>query len=77
MTKSQTGTIVAVFYLVYGCLQFLGGVLTDKWHPERFITFGFIGAGLCNLAVYFNQNYVFMNSSIHILSINIYIIFFF
>ena len=60
MTKSQTGTIVAVFYLVYGCLQFLGGVLTDKWHPERFITFGFIGAGLCNLAVYFNQNYGFV-----------------
>ena len=60
MTKSQTGTIVAVFYLVYGCLQFLGGVLTDKWHPERFITFGFIGAGLCNLAVYFNQSYGFV-----------------
>lgn len=60
MTKSQTGTIVAVFYLVYGFLQFVGGVLTDKWHPERFLTFGFLGAGLCNLAVYFNQNYAFV-----------------
>ena len=60
MTKSQTGTIVAVFYLVYGFLQVVGGVLTDKWKPERFITFGFIGAGLCNLAVYFNQNYAFV-----------------
>ena len=60
MTKSQTGTIVSVFYLVYGFLQVVGGVLTDKWKPERFITFGFIGAGLCNLAVYFNQNYSFV-----------------
>ena len=55
MTKSQTGTIVAVFYLIYGILQLVGGILTDKWHPERFITFGFLGAGLCNLAVYINQ----------------------
>ena len=60
MTKSQTGTIVAIFYLVYGVLQLVGGLLTDKWNPERFITFGFIGAGLCNLAVYFNQNYYFV-----------------
>ena len=60
MSKSQTGTIVAVFYLVYGILQLVGGMLTDKWNPERFITFGFLGAGLCNLAVYFNQNFGFV-----------------
>lgn len=60
MTKSQTGTIVAIFYLVYGILQLVGGILTDKWNPDRFITFGFIGAGLCNLAVYFNQNFTFV-----------------
>lgn len=60
MTKSQTGTIVAIFYLFYGVLQLIGGILTDKWNPERFITFGFLGAGLCNLAVYFNQNYYFV-----------------
>ncbi len=57
MTKSETGTIVAVFYLVYGVLQLVGGILTDKWNPERFITFGFLGAGLCNLAIYINQIY--------------------
>ena len=55
MDSSQTGTIVAVFYLVYGVLQLVGGILTDKWRPERFITFGFMGAGLCNLAIYVNQ----------------------
>lgn len=60
MTKSQTGTIVAVFYLVYGFLQLVGGIMTDKWNPERFLTFGYLGAGLCNLAVYFNQSYSFV-----------------
>lgn len=60
MTKSQTGTIVAVFYLVYGFLQVVGGLLVDKWKPEYFVTFGFLGAGLCNLAVYFNQSYIFV-----------------
>ena len=60
MTKSQTGTIVAVFFLVYGFLQLVGGMLTDRWNPTHFITFSFIGAGLCNLAVYFNQNFSFV-----------------
>ncbi len=60
MTKSQTGTVVAVFYLVYGVLQVVGGILTDKWSPERFITFGFVGAGVCNLAVFFKQDFLFV-----------------
>ncbi len=60
MTKSQTGTIVAVFYLVYAFSQLLGGVITDKCSPEHLITLGFVGAGLCNLAVYFNQNFAFV-----------------
>ena len=60
MTRSQTGTIVAIFYLFYGVLQLVGGIITDKHNPERFLTFGFIGAGLCNLAVYFNQTFSFV-----------------
>ena len=63
MTKSETGTIVAVFYLVYGILQLVGGILTDKWNPERFLTFGFLGAGLCNLAVYINQVYAIVDNN--------------
>ena len=60
LTKFQTGLITAVFYVVYAILQVVGGALTDKWHPERFITFGLIGAGLCNLAIFFSQNYIVM-----------------
>ncbi|MBO7341341.1 MAG: MFS transporter [Clostridia bacterium] len=60
MTKSQTGSIVAVFYLVYAFAQLIGGVITDKCSPEHLITLGYVGAGICNLAVYFNQNFTFV-----------------
>lgn len=60
MTKSQTGSIVAVFYLVYAFSQMIGGVITDKCSPEHLITLGFVGSGLCNLAVYFNQSFTFV-----------------
>ena len=60
MSKSQTGTIVAVFYLVYAFSQMIGGFITDKCSPEHLITLGYVGAGLCNLAVYFNQNFIFV-----------------
>ena len=57
-TATRVGTIVAVFYLVYGILQTVGGIVTDKWKPEHFITLGFLGAGVCNLLVYyFYANY--------------------
>ena len=59
MTKLETGTISAVFYAVYAILQICGGVVTDKWRPEIFITIGLFGAGIANTLVYFfNTNYV-------------------
>ena len=60
LTKFQTGLITAVFYVVYAILQIAGGIVTDKWHPERFITFGLLGAAACNLVIFFNQNYIVM-----------------
>jgi len=60
LTKFQTGNITAAFYVVYGILQIAGGILVDKWHPERFITLGMSGAAVANLLVFINQNYVFM-----------------
>jgi sugar phosphate permease len=60
LTKFQTGVISAAFYTVYAILQIVGGVITDKWHPERFITVGLIGASLSNLVIFFNQNYTVM-----------------
>ncbi len=53
MTKFETGAISAVFYTVYAALQIVGGMVTDKWHPERFIVIGLFGAGIANLLIYF------------------------
>ena len=63
LTKFQTGVITASFYVAYAVLQVVGGVLTDKWKPERFITVGLAGAGACNLIIYFNQSYPVMLAS--------------
>lgn len=60
LTKSQTGAITAVFYIIYAVLQPLGGIFADRWHPEKFITIGLIGAAIANLIIYFNQNYFVM-----------------
>ena len=60
LTKSQTGTITGAFYIAYAVLQLVGGALADKWHPERLLTIGFLGAGLANLVIYFNQSYTVM-----------------
>ncbi len=57
MTKSQTGLITAVFYLVYAPLQVVGGIFADKYDPEKLIKIGLIGSGLANLIVFLNQNY--------------------
>ena len=60
MTKSQTGLISALFYVVYAPLQVLGGVFADKYDPEKLIEIGLIGAGTANLLIFFNQSYRFM-----------------
>ena len=60
MTKSQTGLISAMFYLVYAPFQIFGGKLADKFPPDKLIIIGLVGSGAVNLAIFFNQNYIFM-----------------
>jgi len=60
MTKSQTGLITAVFYLVYAPLQVVGGKLADRWRPDLLILIGLIGSGIANFIIYLNQNYYLM-----------------
>ena len=61
MTKSETGLIAAVFYLVYAPFQIVGGIAADRHSPHKLILFGTLGAGLCNLLVYiFSGNYIAM-----------------
>lgn len=57
MTKSQTGLIVAVFYVVYAILQVYAGKLADKYVPEKIIAAGLAGSAVANLVIFLNQNY--------------------
>lgn len=60
LTLSQTTLITASFYIVYTPLQILGGVLADKYSPARLILIGLLGSGVCNVVIFFNQNYYVM-----------------
>ena len=60
LTKFETGTISAVFYVVYAIFQMASGPLIDRWKPDKLITIGLIGAGVSNLIVYLCQNYAVM-----------------
>lgn len=56
-TKSQTGLITATFYAVYAPLQVPGGILADKYNPERLVQIGLLSAATANMIIFFNHNY--------------------
>lgn len=58
MTKSETGLITAVFYLVYAVFQIIGGIIADKIQPYKIILIGFIGAAISNTLICFANGYV-------------------
>ena len=60
LTKSQTGFITSMFYLVYAPLQIVGGFVSDKYSPEKLIKIGLLGGTIANLIIYFNHNYYVM-----------------
>lgn len=63
MTKSQTGLINAVFWLVYAPFQVVGGFAVDKYSPYKLIMIGLAGAVVANIVIYFNQSYYIMMSA--------------
>lgn len=60
MSKSETGLIAAMFYLVYAPFQIIGGVAVDRYSPAQLVSIGIIGAAASNLAIYFTENYIAM-----------------
>lgn len=60
MSKSETGLIAAMFYLVYAPFQIIGGVAVDKYPADKLVLIGMIGAGLSNLLIYLVEGYVAM-----------------
>jgi len=63
MTKSQTGLINAIFWLVYAPFQVVGGFAVDKYSPYKLIMIGLAGAAVANIVIFFNQNYYVMMSA--------------
>ena len=60
LTKSQTGSITAAFYIVYAPLQIVGGMAADRFSPHLLIKIGLIGGAVANSVIFFNQNYYVM-----------------
>ena len=60
LTKSQTGSITAAFYIVYAPLQIVGGMAADRFSPHMLIKIGLIGGAVANSVIFFNQNYYVM-----------------
>ncbi len=57
MTKSQTGLISGVFWLVYGIFQVFGGFAADKYSPAKLIAIGITGAIISNIIIYLYPTY--------------------
>lgn len=60
MTKTQTGLMTSGFYLLYGPLQIVGGILADKYNPRNLIAMGVIGSIIANFIIFFNHNFYVM-----------------
>ena len=60
LTKSQTGLITGIFYAIYAPLQIVGGILADKYSPEKLLKIGLMGAAVINILIFFNHNYYLM-----------------
>jgi sugar phosphate permease len=60
LTKSQTGLITAMFYIVYTPLQVVGGIIADKFSPEKMIKIGLVGSAIANAVIFFNHSYYLM-----------------
>lgn len=57
MTKSAAGLITAMFYLVYGLLQIPGGMLADRYKPDKLILLGLVGSGIANVVIICDTSY--------------------
>ena len=60
MKKSQAGLMTSAFYLFYGPLQIPGGILADKYSPEKMVKIGLAGSVCANMVIFFNHNYYVM-----------------
>lgn len=55
ISKTNAGTINALFNLFYGTSQIIGGFVSDKFSPFKIITIGLFGSVIANLIMAFSQ----------------------
>lgn len=60
MKKSQAGLITSAFYIIYGPLQIVGGMLVDKYDPVKLVKIGLAGSVFANTIIFLNHNYCVM-----------------
>ncbi len=60
MSKSETGLIAAMFYLIYAPFQIVGGIAVDRYPADKLVLIGILGAGISNFLIYFIDSYVGM-----------------
>ena len=60
LTKTQTGNISAMFYLMYAPFQIVGGLAADRFSPYKLIAIGLLGAAISNIVIIFAGNYYVM-----------------
>lgn len=60
LTKTQTGNISAMFYLIYAPFQIVGGLAADRFSLYKLIAIGLLGAAISNIVIIFAGNYYVM-----------------
>lgn len=58
LTKTQAGTIGAVFWVLYAVGQFIGGSMANKFRPTVLLGIGMVGSALCNLLMAMVDSYI-------------------
>lgn len=59
-SKAQIANISSCLFITYGIGQFANGFLGDKLNPKYMLFIGVCASGLCNLIMFFTQNYAAM-----------------
>ena len=70
LSTSDIGYIVAAIYIVSGLMNYVGGILTDKYSEKLIYSIGIVGQGLLLLLIVSLSNYWLIAISLAIVSFN-------
>ena len=70
LSTSDIGYIVAAIYIVSGLMNYVGGILTDKYSEKLIYSIGIIGQGLLLLLIVSISNYWLIAISLAIVAFN-------